>query len=197
MSSRPTSNKGEKNSSVKNDIKVDNQDNKLKGSTEISYPNYYDDFFEAFRQNIQNMTNFMERSWSSTMPSGMKTPLPYEFFNNMVETRLPLCDVIDKGDKYEINLEIPGISKENVDLKATKNIMRISAVQTERTKERDRKYVYSERSYKSFHRQIPFAEEIIPSKINAQVKNGVLEIKVPKKTPTKLQKDEEFRIDVG
>lgn len=197
MSSRTSSNKGEKNSSVKNDIKVDNQDNKLTGSTEISYPNYYDEFFEAFRQNIQNMTNFMERSWSSTMPSGMKTPLPYEFFNNMVETRLPLCDVIDKGDKYEINLEIPGISKENVDLKSTKNTMRISAVQTERTKERDRKYVYSERSYKSFHRQIPFAEEIIPSKINAQVKNGVLEIKVPKKTPTKLQRDEEFRIDVG
>lgn len=197
MSSRASSDKGEKNPSVKNDIKVNNQDNKSKDGTEISYPNYYNDFFEAFRQNIQNMTNFMERSWSSTMPSGMKTSFPYEFFNDIVETRLPLCDVIDKGDIYEINLEIPGISKENVDLKATKNSMRISAVQTERTKERDRKYIYSERSYKSFHRQIPFAEEIIPSKINAQVKNGVLEIKVPKKTPTKLQGDEEFRVDIG
>lgn len=197
MSSSRSSDKDEKYSTLKNDIKVDNQDNELKGSSEISYPNYYDEFFETFRQNIQNMANLMERSWSSTMPSGLRTSSPYELFKGIAETRMPLCDVIDKGDKYEINLEIPGISKENVDLKATKNSLRISAVQTEKKKERGRKYVYSERSYQSFHRQIPFAEEIIPSKINAQVKNGILEIDLPKKTPTKLDGDEEFRVNVS
>ena len=171
MSSSTSSDKDEENSKVKSNIKVENQDNEVKGSSEISYPNYYDDFFETFRQNIQNMANLMEKSWSSTMPTGMRTSSPYELFKEIAETRLPLCDVIDKGDKYEINLEIPGISKEKVDLKATRNSIRISASQTERTRERGRKYVYSEESYKSFHRQIPFAEEIIPSKISAQAKN--------------------------
>ncbi len=35
--------------------------------------------------------------------------------------KLPLCDVADKGDKYEVNLEIPGIDKDKIDVKATKN----------------------------------------------------------------------------
>lgn len=196
-SSSTSSDKDEKNSTVKNDIKVDNQNTELKSGSEISYPNYYDEFFENFRQNIQNMANLMERSWSSTMPSGLRTSSPYELFKGIAETRMPLCDVIDKGDKYEINLEVPGISKENIDLKATKNSLRVSAVQTEKTKQRDRKYLYSERSYKSFHRQIPFAEEIIPSKISAQVKNGILEIDLPKKTPTKLEGNEEFRVNIS
>ena len=117
MSSSTPSDKDEENSKVKSNIKVENQDNEVKGSSEISYPNYYDDFFETFRQNIQNMANLMEKSWSSTMPTGMRTSSPYELFKEIAETRLPLCDVIDKGDKYEINLEIPGISKEKVDLK--------------------------------------------------------------------------------
>lgn len=197
MSSSTSSDKNEKNSSAKNDIKVDSLVNESKSRSEISYPNYYDEFFETFRQNIQNVANLMERSWSSTMPSGMRTPSsPYELFKGIAETRLPLCDVLDNGDRYEINLEIPGISKENVDLKDTKNSLRVSAVQTEKAKERDRKYLYSERSYKSFHRQIPFAEEIIPSKISAQVNNGILEIEIPKKIPTKLEGNEEYRVDI-
>lgn len=196
MSSSTSSEKDENNSAAKNDNKVEKQNTELKRGSEISYPNYYDEFFETFKQNIQNMTNLMERSWSSTMPFGLRTFSPYELFKGIAETRMPLCDVIDRGDKYEINLEIPGISKENIDLKATKNSLRVSAVQTEKTKERDRKYIYSERSYKSFHRQIPFAEEIVPSNISANVKNGMLEITVPKKTPTKLEGNEEFRVDV-
>ncbi|MGD9532431.1 MAG: Hsp20/alpha crystallin family protein [Candidatus Nitrosocosmicus sp.] len=197
MSSSTSSEKDENNSAAKNDNKVEKQNTELKRGSEISYPNYYDEFFETFKQNIQNMANFMERSWSSTMPFGLRTSSPYELFKGIAETRMPLCDVIDRGDKYEINLEIPGISKENIDLKATKNSLRVSAVQTEKTKERDRKYIYSERSYKSFHRQIPFAEEIVPSNISANVKNGMLEITVPKKTPTKLEGNEEFRVDVS
>jgi len=143
------------------------------------------------------MAILMERTWSSTMPSGLRKSPPYEIFKGIAETRRPLCDVVDKGDKYDINLEIPGISKEKVDLKATKNSLRISVDRTESTNEKGRRYVYSERSYKSFQRHIPFAEEIVPSKISAQVKNGILEIQVPKKTPTKLGGDEEFRLDVN
>jgi HSP20 family protein len=197
MSASTSSNKEEKSSTVKSDIKDDSQGNEIKSRSEISYPNYYDEFFETFRQNIQNMANLMERSWSSTMPYGLRTSSPFELFREITETRMPLCDVIDKGDKYEINLEIPGISKENIDLNASKNSLRISAIHTEKTKQRDRKYVYSERSYKSFHRQIPFAEEIVPSKISAQVNNGILEIDVPKKTPTRLDGNEEYRVNVS
>src|SRR6188472_1195020 len=180
-----------KSTSSKESIDVKDQANSIRGKSSISYPNYFDDFFETFRQNIQNMQNVMEQSWPSSMAS-MRGITPFEFFDRISDTRLPLCDVIDRGDKYEINLEVPGINKEKIDVKATKYSVTVSGSQTEKTKEKGKKYVYSERSYKSFHRQIPFTQEIVPSQIDAKVNEGVLEINVPKKNSTKPEGDVEF-----
>jgi HSP20 family protein len=182
--------------SNKESIEVKNKTNGIKGESSVSYPNYFDDFFETFRQNMQNMQNVMEQAWPSSMAS-MRGITPFEFFDRIADTRLPLCDVIDRGDRYEINLEVPGINKEKIDVKATKYSITVSGSQTEKTKEKGKKYVYSERSYKSFHRQIPFTQEIVPSQINAKVNEGVLEINVPKKNPTKSEGNEEFKVDVN
>ncbi len=41
-------------------------------------------------------------------------------------------------------------------------------------------YIYSERTYGSFYRQIPLPEEIDPDSVEAKSKNGVLTITLPK-----------------
>jgi len=194
-------------SSTSDSSKDDSKDKSNKDSTGLkshsdntknifntSYPNLYDDFFETYRQNMQNI---MGQVWPSSMLPSMRTMTPFELFDKVTDTRLPLCDVIDKGDKYEINLEVPGINKEQIDVKATKNSINISGSQTEKTKEKGKKYIYSERSYKAFHRQIPFVDEIIPSQISAKVMDGVLAINAPKKNPTKLERNEEFKVDIN
>jgi HSP20 family protein len=155
--------------------------------------NYYNDFFENFRQNMQNI---MEETWpNSVFPT--KTFSPFDLFDRMTDTRIPLCDVMDKGDRYEIALEIPGIDKDKIDVKATKNSVTISGKQSEKTKEKGKNYIYSERSYKSFHRQIPFPQEIVPSKITAKVNNGVLEVDLPKKQPRIAEGKEEYKVNVA
>lgn len=154
--------------------------------------NYYNDFFENFRQNMQNI---MEETWpNSVFPT--KTFSPFDLFDRMTDTRIPLCDVMDKGDIYEIALEIPGIDKDKIDVKATKNSVTVSGKQSEKTKEKGKNYIYSERSYKSFHRQIPFPQEIVPSKITAKVNNGVLEVDLPKKQPRIAEGKEEYKVNV-
>ncbi|MGN6708293.1 MAG: Hsp20/alpha crystallin family protein [Candidatus Nitrosocosmicus sp.] len=158
--------------------------------------NYYNDFFENFRQNMQNMQNIMEETWPNSIFPTLKTFSPFEFIDRMTDTRIPLCDVMDKGDIYEVTLEIPGIDKDKVDVKATKNSVTISGKQEEKTKEKGKNYVYSERSYKSFHRQIPFPQEIIPTKIIAKVNNGVLEIELPKKQPSRIEGAEEYKVNI-
>ena len=158
--------------------------------------NYYNDFFENFRQNMQNIQNIMEQTWPNSIFPTLKTFSPFEVFDRMTDTRLPLCDVMDKGDRYEVTLEIPGIDKDKVDVKATKNSVTISGKQSEKTKEKGKNYVYSERSYKSFHRQIPFPQEVIPSKIIAKVNNGVLEVDLPKKQPSRVEGAEEYKVNV-
>jgi HSP20 family protein len=194
--SESSKNNSKNTSSNKDSIEVKNQSNSKKFESSISYPNYFDDFFETFRQNVQNMQNVMEQAWPSSMAS-MRGITPFEFYDRITDTRLPLCDVIDRGDRYEVNLEVPGINKEKIDVKATKHFITVSGSQTEKTKEKGKKYVYSERSYKSFHRQIPFNQEILPSQIDAKVNDGILEISIPKKNPTKPEGDEEFKVNIS
>jgi HSP20 family protein len=176
----------------KNDIiPVEKRDDSISNIT-----SYYDDFFENFRQNMQKISNAMEQTWPNSIFPSLRTFSPFEWFDKLIDTRLPLCDVVDKGDKYEVNLEIPGIDKDKVDVKATKNSVRISGVQSEKTKEKGKNYVYNERSYKSFHRQIPFPQEILPSKITAKVINGVLEVDLPKRTPSRVEGNEEYKVNI-
>ena len=96
-------------------------------------------------------------------------------------------DMVDRGDKYNLLLEIPGIDKDKIQLSATDDSIEISGEQSEEenTEDKGQNYIYNERSYKSFYRSIPIPEEILPSKITAKMNNGILQIEIPKKDPTR------------
>jgi HSP20 family protein len=201
MSSVSDESKGKtnKDKSESSKINVSNQEasgSRSSNSSIAPLTNYYNDFFENFRQSMQNIQNIMEETWPNSVFPTLKTFSPFEMFDRMTDTRIPLCDVMDKGDRYEVTLEIPGIEKDKVDVKATKNSVTISGRQSEKTKEKGKNYVYSERSYKSFHRQIPFPQEIVPSKITAKVNNGVLEVDLPKRQPSRTNGTEEYKVNV-
>jgi HSP20 family protein len=133
---------------------------------------HMDEIFDDFRRDMENMFH----SWPYSIADWR---VPHDG-----DARLPACDMVDKGDKYELQLEIPGIDKDKLDVKATKNSVEISAEESEKVEEKRKNYLYNERSYRSFHRRIPVPEEILPSKIDAKMNNGILQIQLPKKTPT-------------
>lgn len=134
-----------------------------------------DDVFENFRREIENTM----RPWST------RFGFPSLFYSEGI--RLPLCDMADKGNRYEVHVEIPGIDKDKLKVKATSNSVEVSAEKSERTEERRKGYVYSERSQSSFYRMIPVPEEIVPSKVNAKVNNGILTLDLPKRNPSKAK----------
>ena len=138
-----------------------------------------DDIFDTFRRDIQNL---FERSWWPHTSELRLSSLATE-----QGIRMPLCDLVDKGDKYEILMEVPGIAKEKVDIKATRGKIEVSGQQESKIRDKEKNYVYNERLYHSFGRRISLPEEIVPSKIDAKMENGVLHIQVPKKTPTKIE----------
>jgi HSP20 family protein len=138
-----------------------------------------DDIFDTFRRDIQNL---LERSWWPHTSELKLSALAAEH-----GIRMPLCDLVDKGDKYEILMEVPGIAKEKVDIKATKCKIEVSGQQESKVRDREKNYLYNERLYHSFGRRITLPEEIIPSKIDATMDNGILMIDLPKKTPTKIE----------
>ncbi len=138
----------------------------------------FDELFDNFRQDMEEafFAPFINPLSSVGMQKGMDS----------IEARIPLCDVIDKGDKYIISLEVPGIQKDKIDLKATDEHIIISAEEEKRNEKEEGSYVLNERSYRSFFRKIPFPENIVPTKVDAVVENGILKIELPKQRPKSI-----------
>ena len=158
------------------------------GKSEITrrktlFPTAFDDIFEGFRKDMEDALffprwNFLDRR--------------NELVSDL-ETRLPLCDMEDLGDKYEVTLEAPGIPKDKITVKAGTNYIDLSGENEKKTEEKRKNYLYNERSYSSLRRRISTPEEIDPSKIDAKMENGILHIQVPKKTPTQ---NKETKVEV-
>ncbi|ASJ00247.1 Hsp20/alpha crystallin family protein [Thermococcus gorgonarius] len=103
--------------------------------------------------------------------------------------REPFADIFDRGDKFVITVELPGVRKEDIKLRVTEDTVYIEA-QMRREKELEREgAIRIERYYSGYRRVIRLPEEVIPEKAKARYNNGVLEIEIPKKNPTKPEKE--------
>ncbi|WP_297521217.1 Hsp20/alpha crystallin family protein [Thermococcus sp.] len=103
--------------------------------------------------------------------------------------REPFVDIFDRGDRFVITAELPGVRKEDIKLRVTEDTVYIEA-QIKREKELEEEgAIRVERYYSGYRRVIRLPEEVIPEKAKARYNNGVLEIEIPKKKPTKTEKE--------
>lgn len=99
----------------------------------------------------------------------------------------PSVDLKETDDAIEVTAELPGMSEEDLDLSLADNVLTLKGEKKEETvREKDGVH-YTERSYGSFHRQIPLPAEVDPDAVEADVKNGVLHVKLPKSPEAKEQ----------
>jgi len=101
----------------------------------------------------------------------------------MMPVRFAPLDVIDEGDHYQIHVELPGFNKEDVDVQINADGMSIRAMKKTETEDKKKNYLHRERAYSAFERSIAFPEEVDPTKAEGKMKEGILELKVPKKEP--------------
>src|SRR5919202_177124 len=154
-----------------------------------------DNIFDTFRRDIENtLVPWSSSLWDWRFPSLPRT----DDIQDQITVRMPIFDMVDKEDKYELKVEVPGIEKEKVKVKATEDSVEISGEQSkeEESEDKRKRYVYNERSYNSFYRKIPVPEEIVSSKVTAKMSNGVLHIELPKKNPTKLEDEEGTTVEI-
>ena len=143
--------------------------------------------FDEFRRDIEGIMNPWSSSLEWRFPREFSMIRPELMKEEGVISRTPLVDMIDKGDRYFLRLELPGIEKDKIHLTTTDDSIEISAEQSEEKTDEDKShnYIYNERSYRSFYRSIPIPEEILSSKVTAKMQNGILQIEIPKKNSTR------------
>jgi HSP20 family protein len=90
-------------------------------------------------------------------------------------------EVKETKDSYIFKADLPGIKEDGLDISLTGNRLTISGQRREEKKdEGDRHYVY-ERSFGSFSRSFTLPEGIDADHVQAELKDGVLNVVVPKK----------------
>lgn len=139
-----------------------------------------DNMFDSFR------SQFDDLFW----PWGTRsTP-----FTTMAERRRPPMDVADMGDRYEMHLEMPGIPKDSINIEVTQNAVEISAQYEDSKEDKDKNWLRKERSSMSFYRALEFPEELKTDNVDAELKNGILTLKLPKVEPKPEHKPKKVQI---
>ena len=97
---------------------------------------------------------------------------------NMMKT-----DIREKHDKYLIDIDLPGFEKENINISLDNGYLNIKAKSEVNKEENDEKtkYLHKERFYGECSRSFYVGDDIEEKNINAEFKNGILKIEVPKK----------------
>ena len=90
-------------------------------------------------------------------------------------------DIDSDSDKYIIQMEVPGIKKSEIAIEACDQVIKISA-----KKDIDEDN-YSSVSSRAFEKEFDLPDDVIEKNISANLKNGILEIRIPRKAEVKTK----------
>ncbi len=99
-------------------------------------------------------------------------------------------DIAEKGANYEVKADLPGVNKEDINVRVHGNIVQIDAeVKREKqTSGNGARWLRTERYEGSVSRSFSLAEDVDENKVQARYNNGVLTLELPKKAPEIAQK---------
>jgi HSP20 family protein len=103
----------------------------------------------------------------------------------------PLLDIKEDKEKFIIDIEVPGIDKNDLKISIKKNNLVVQGEKKEEKKKEEESYLRVERSYGNFMRSVNLPAEVDQSQITAQYKNGVLKITLPK-----IQKEKAKEVEI-
>ena len=102
----------------------------------------------------------------------------------------PPLDVIDRGNEIVVRADLPGLTREDIEIHVEDGMLTVRGEREEQREENKDNYRWSERWEGAFMRTIPLPTEVERDKIQAEFRNGVLEIRIPKKkeaAPKKIE----------
>jgi HSP20 family protein len=92
----------------------------------------------------------------------------------------PKVNTRETEENYHIEVELPGVKKENVDIQVDGNVLTISGERNVREEVKDEDYHKVESRYGLLSRSFTLPEKVDVSNIEAEFKDGILEVSIPK-----------------
>ena len=141
--------------------------------------NLFDEFFnDPFEMNM-------------LLPRG-RDPLYGKHSKNLMKT-----DVRETEGSYELDIDLPGFKKDDVNVELKNGYLTIAASKSLDKDEKDQKgrYIRQERYAGAMSRSFYVGEDVQPSEISAKFENGILQLSVPKAEQKRLPKTTTIAIE--
>jgi len=98
-------------------------------------------------------------------------------------------DLTEHDNDYAVKAEIPGVRKEDIDVRIEGNLVTIGAeVKKDKEEKKDGRVLRSEREYGYASRSFTLASAVDDTKADAKYSNGVLELLLPKKATSSTKR---------
>jgi HSP20 family protein len=94
----------------------------------------------------------------------------------------PAVDIVEKDTAYEVTVDLPGLGKQNIEVKVVKGNLTIKGEKDEIKEEQKKDYYLGERLFGSFERSFRIPENVDTDKIEASFSQGELTVTLPKKS---------------
>lgn len=92
----------------------------------------------------------------------------------------PRCDMTEKEDEILVHAELPGVAAEDMQVSIKEGVLTVSGEKQTEKKEEEKGRSYTERFFGSFERRLVIPANVDESRIQANLKDGVLEVHMPK-----------------
>jgi HSP20 family protein len=100
----------------------------------------------------------------------------------------PRVDVTESNQEIRVTAELPGLDEKDIDVSLTRDVLTIRGEKKSEKEDKGENYYRMERSYGSFQRAIPLPAEVVDSdNVDANYRNGVLTISLPKRPEARQQ----------
>ncbi len=140
---------------------------------------------------MEDQMKSLEKRFDDFLTKGWMAPFDSEWPESLMagtDLGMPKVDIIDKGKKLVVRAEVPGFDKDNIDVTVTDTSVTIKGDMKEESSKEEGDFYQSETRQGSFSRSMALPAEVDSAKAKAKFKNGILEIKLPKRKDEKKQK---------
>lgn len=124
----------------------------------------------------------LDRTWDTNLPTIGSFLNDFfgndDFLNNKKTTKK--VNIVDNGDSYTISVQLPGYSKEDVNVELHDDVLTISSKVEKEDKKEDKNYIVREYYKSSFENSFRLPEDVNKEGVEAEMKDGILSLKLNK-----------------
>ena len=97
----------------------------------------------------------------------------------------PAVDIFETDHEIVLDVELPGVARDQVHVEVNDGILQLRGERKVEKEVKEESYHRVERTFGTFHRSFTLPDSVDPEKVSAELKNGILQVRLGKREQAK------------